>query len=77
MKTDKVLIVHHDFRAYRPEENQTSIYGDKKEGYAQMQVSQWDLTNIEKAVKELESIIISGRCRNNQKLDKVKELFGI
>lgn len=33
--------------------------------------------NIEKTVKELESIIISGRCRNNQKLDKVKKLFGI
>jgi guanylate kinase len=33
--------------------------------------------NIEKTVKELESIIISERCRNNQKLDKVRKLFGI
>lgn len=33
--------------------------------------------NIEKTVKELESIIISGRCHNSQRIDKVKKIFGI
>ena len=33
--------------------------------------------NLEKAVRETESIIISGRCRNSGMLPKVKDMFGL